>query len=137
MRAAIPWVIALAVLVLVPGISLASVPDRVFGRLDDRLEVAVARVRSSDSATFVAHAAVGRALTLVRPEEAGLQWFKAAAHAQTEEEMRRSAAGIRNALRAGASAGQLEESLCPKMLSGGPGAQKQREAINLAGLTCG
>jgi hypothetical protein len=124
-------------LVIFPALILSSARRELLGHLSDRLEAVVIPARCSDRARYAIHAAIGRAIVSVLPTEAGLQWFKAAAHARTETQMREAGAGLRAALAAGASVVRLEATISQEMGTEELGAQMQRNALAIAGLVRG
>jgi hypothetical protein len=91
----------------------------------------------NDTLGYAAHTAVATALAALgcSPEAAGLQWLKAAAHAQSNEEITRVAAGLAGERQRSESAETFDTALCV-YVAAGFASRQQAEAVTAAGMRC-
>jgi hypothetical protein len=94
-------------------------------------------ITRNDKLAYSAHVGLGSALEWFNgpPSATGLQWFKAAAHADTDADIDRTADGIARAKRRDGDEGRLNSLLCAAAMSGAKGAQLA--AMLRAGQHCG
>jgi len=69
------------------------------------------------------------------PEAAGLQWLKAAAHAETDEQVGRAARALAEERLRSGDAEVLDAALCAYVVDGFASSQ-QAEALRVAGMRC-
>jgi hypothetical protein len=91
-----------------------------------------------DALAYPIHSALGTAFNAVggSPLAAGVQWFKAAAHARTADEVERAAHGISIARERDAADRTIDATLCAANVRSGAYAT-QVAAMGQAGLPCG
>ena len=96
------------------------------------------RLSRHDSVAYPIHAALGTILNAVGgpPIGAGVQWYKAAAHARTADEVERAAQGITTARQRDPKGESVDATLCAPNVRRGARAT-QVAAMGQAGLPCG
>jgi hypothetical protein len=101
------------------------------------LPPALQRLTRSDDLAYPVHAALGTALNWPGrwPSSAGVQWFKALAHARSNEEAARAAEGFAQAVRSDAGPGRATSLLCN--LVGQGATPQQSAALFSVGEFCG
>jgi hypothetical protein len=94
------------------------------------------RLARRDEVAYSAHAALGTALEALRfpPEAVGLQWLKAAAHAQTAAEVERLGAGLARTRRRSGDPDRVDAALCRYIIGGG--TLGQQAAMARAQMRC-
>ncbi len=93
-------------------------------------------ITRNDKLAYSVHAGLGSALEWFRgsPSATGLQWFKAAAHAETDADLSRTVEGIARARYRDADGSRLTSLLCTAAVSGARSAQLA--ALTRAGQSC-
>jgi hypothetical protein len=94
-------------------------------------------ITRNDTVAYAAHVGLGSALERLggSPTAAGLQWFKAAAHAGSDAQVNRAAEGMAQARQRAGEADRLDSLLCSAAVAGATGTQLA--AMLRAGQTCG
>jgi hypothetical protein len=115
--------IALLVVAIPTAVTLISPGGSTFGRV------------MPDGALYWFHVGVASGLNAVglAPVASASQWIRAASHAETSDDLERTARGMAVARSQGASDWSLDDLLCTSFVHAGPGV---RDAIDGSGASC-
>ncbi|MBX5489803.1 MAG: hypothetical protein IRZ14_01505 [Chloroflexi bacterium] len=102
-----------------------------------QLSAALTPAKSHDALVYEVHAVLGTLLRIggCAPEAEGLQWLKAAAHASSDEQVARAAAGLRQARARAAPTSVFDTTLC-RYVTRGFARPEQARAVAAAAIGC-
>jgi hypothetical protein len=129
--------LSLVLVILVTGRLVVQVYTRpldVSGRW--QLPPIIEMVKGRDEVAYPAHVVLATVLDATRaaPTAVGLQWVKAAAHAQNQAQMQRVAIGLAKAQQRATSPAEFWATLCPYIRPSG--RPSEYAAAQQAGLHC-
>ena len=127
--------VSLLTLLLIGTVAGRAVVGIVTNGLETGLPDGIRRFPGHHQVRYFTHTSLARILTSVDPQVAALQWWRAAAHAQSEEQINTVVTGLSVAKQRSQEAGGIEDALCPHLAEGDQPAHLT--AVERVPLRCG